>query len=205
MRSVLCQSMATLADLVDAIGAGDAEALRFIRSAPELVQARIEQERFDETIGHQLYAGDSALHIAAAAVKPAIVQALLRAGADPDAVNRRGASALHYACDPRPASIWSRTAQREVIEHLVDAGSTIDRVEKAGSTPLRRAIRARSPEAVRCLLERGADANAPHGKQRTSPLELARHSTGASGTKGARAEQEQIIALLLANVTPNGE
>jgi len=187
-----------LAKLLDAIVADEAEAARIVRDAPELARARVEEERFVEKIAHALYAGDTALHVAAAAVKPVVVRALLRAGADPNAENRRGALALHYACDPRPASalVWSAAAQREVIELLVDAGSRIDHAEKAGASPLHRAVRARSPEAVRCLLERGADVNAAHGKSGTTPLDLARHSTGASGTKGARAEQQEIIALL---------
>jgi ankyrin repeat protein len=189
-----------LAKLLDAIVADDAEAVRIVRHAPELVRARVEEERFVEEIAHALYAGDTGLHLAAAAVNPVVVKALLRAGADPNAENRRGALALHYACDPRPVSafVWSSAAQRKVIELLVDAGSKLDHAEKAGASPLHRAVRARSPAAVRCLLERGADVNAAHGKSRTTPLDLARHSTGASGTRGAQAEQQEIIALLLA-------
>jgi ankyrin repeat protein len=188
-----------LADLLDAIVADGAEAVRIVRDAPELARSLVEDERFVESIAHALYAGDTALHVAAAAVNPVVVEAVLRAGADPGAENRRGAIALHYACDPRPlsASAWSPAAQRRVIELLVDAGSRIDHAEKAGATPLHRAVRARSPEAVRCLIERGADVNASHGKQRTTPLHLALHSTGATGTRGAHAEQDEIIALLL--------
>jgi ankyrin repeat protein len=87
--------------------------------------------------------------------------------------------------------------QRDVIGLLVDAGANIDHVEKGGATPLHRAVRARSPEAVRCLLERGASVHARHGKQGSTPLDLARHSTGASGTKGAGTERDEIVALLL--------
>src|SRR5262252_2054195 len=111
------------ANLLDVIVAHDAEAVRIIHDAPELAGARVEEERFVAKIAHGLYAGDTALHLAAAAVKPVVVRALLLAGADPNAENRRGALALHYACDPRPVSVlvWSSAAQRKVIELLVDA------------------------------------------------------------------------------------
>lgn len=188
-----------LARLLDAIVMDDAEAVRMVRDAPELARLVVEEECFIETIAHALYAGDTALHFAAAAVKPVVVEALLRAGANPNAANRRGALALHYACDPRPVSalVWSPGAQRKAIELLLDAGSRIDQAEKSGASRLHRAVRARSPVAVKCLLERGADVNASHGKSRTTPLHLALHATGASGTKGAHAEQQAIVDLLL--------
>ena len=84
-----------------------------------------------------------------------------------------------------------------MIELLLDAGSDIEHKDKAGAAPLHRAVRARSPQAVRCLLERGARADATHGRQRTTSLHIATLSTGASGTKGARAEQQEIVQLLL--------
>ena len=127
------------------------------------------------------------------------VGALIEAGADSNAENRRGATALHYACDARPKAgkTWNPSKQRSVIERLLDAGSDIEHKDKAGAAPLHRAVRARSPEAVRCLLERGARVDATHGRQRTTPLHIVTHSTGASGTKGAHAEQQEIVALLL--------
>jgi len=152
-----------------------------------------------EEVPHQLYVGDTALHFAAAALRSLAVGALIEAGADVNAENRRGAIALHYACDARPKAgkMWNPTAQRAVIELLLDARSDIEHQDKAGATPLHRAVRARSPEAVRGLLERGARVDAPHGRQRTTALHIGTRSTGASGTKGARAEQQAIVELLL--------
>jgi ankyrin repeat protein len=185
--------------LLDAIVADEAIAVRLVRATPEIARARVADERLVEEVPHQLYVGDTALHLAAAALRPLAVGALIEAGADSSAENRRGATALHYACDARPRAgkTWDQSKQRSVIELLLDAGSDIEHKDKAGAAPLHRAVRARSPEAVRCLLERGARVDATHGKQRTTALHMVTHSTGASGTKGARAEQQEIVELLL--------
>jgi ankyrin repeat protein len=188
----------TLDEMLAAIVADEAKAVRLVRATPEIARARARDERLVEEIPHQLYVGDTALHVAAAALRPLAVEALIDAGADPNAQNRRGATALHYACDSRPkGKTWNPSKQRSVIERLLDAGADIEHKEKAGAAPLHRAVRARSPQAVRCLLERGARVDATHGRQRTTPLHMVTHSTGASGTKGARAEQQEIVALLL--------
>lgn len=187
------------AEFLAALVADEDEAVRLVRAAPAIAQARVADERLVEEIPHQLYVGDTALHLAAAAVQPLAVAALIEAGADANAANRRRATALHYACDARPnaAHTWNPSKQRSVIERLLDAGADIERKDRAGAAPLHRAVRARSPEAVRCLLQRGARVAATHGRQRTTLLHIATHATGASGTKGARAEQQEIVTLLL--------
>src|SRR4030095_5208391 len=182
-----------------AIVADEAKAVRLVRAMPEIAQARVADERLAGGDPHQFDVGEKALPLAAAALLPLAVGALIEAGADSNAENRRGATALHYACDARPKAgkTWNPSKQRSVIELLLDAGSDIEHKDKAGAAPLHRAVRARSPQAVRCLLERGARVDAPHGRRRTTPLHIAVRSTGASGTKGARAEQQEIVKLLL--------
>jgi len=186
-------------ELLAAIVADEAKAVRLVRATPAIAQARVAHERLVEEVPHQLYVGDTALHLAAAALRSLAVGALIEAGADANAENRRGATALHYACDARPKAgkTWNPSRQRSVIELLLDARSDIEHKDKAGAAALHRAVRARSPEAVRCLLERGARVDATHGSQRTTPLHIGTRSTGASGTKGARAEQQAIVELLL--------
>ena len=188
----------TLADVLAALVADEAEAVRIVRATPEIARARVSDERLVKEVPHQLYVGDTALHLAAAALRPLAVEALIEVGAEAHAENRRGATALHYACDARRSgATWNPSRQRSVIELLLDAGADIEHTDKAGAAPLHRAVRARSPEAVRCLLQRGARVEATHGRRRTTALHLATHATGASGTKGARAEQQEIIELLL--------
>ena len=54
---------------------------------------------FFADIGHYLYAGDTALHMAAAAFRRHVAERLIAHGADCAAKNRRGAEPLHYAAD----------------------------------------------------------------------------------------------------------
>ena len=148
---------------------------------------------------HWLYRGDTPLHLAAARRRYDTARALLAAGVPVNAVNRRGAAALHYACDSRPRSPnWDQDAQRRVIELLVSAGAAVDQPDRGGVTPLHRAVRARSPAAVAALLAAGADPHAVTKKAGSTPLHLAVASTGAGGTAGAADLQLEIIRLLLA-------
>ena len=131
--------------------------------------------------------GDTPLHLAAAGLRYDAARALLAVGTPVNAVNRRGAAALHYACDPRPLSpTWDPAAQQRIIELLVSAGATVDLPDRGGVTPLHRAVRARSPAAVAALLSGGADPHAATSKAGSTPLHLAVAPTGASGTAGVR-------------------
>jgi ankyrin repeat protein len=160
---------------------------------------RMSQDHLIEAIPHWLYVGDTGLHLAAAALRLEEAKLLLRARTDPNAENRRGATPLHYACDPRPQAVppWSREAQCAMIRLLVQHGADLDRTDRGGATPLHRAVRARSPGAVRQLLALGARPDCRLGKRGTVPLHLAVQSTGAEGTAGSMNEQLEIISLLL--------
>jgi ankyrin repeat protein len=148
---------------------------------------------------HWLYRGDTPLHLAAAALRYDAARALLAAGAPVNAVNRRGAAALHYACDPRPlSSRWDPDTQRRLVELLVSAGATVDLPDRGGVTPLHRAVRARSPAAVAALLTAGADPRAATRKAGSTPLHLAVAPSGAGGTAGSADLQLEIVRLLLA-------
>jgi hypothetical protein len=63
---------------------------------------------FFSEIAHYLYAGDTALHIAAAAFRYSVAQLLVAHGADCRAKNRRAAEPLHYAAD---TNHWEPTSQ----------------------------------------------------------------------------------------------
>lgn len=180
------------------VAAKTAELRALLKRTPELALARFERERLVEAIPHQIYAGDTLLHVAAAATNAAAAKALVAAGFDVRWTNRRGAQPLHYACDPRPGlGTWKARDQEELIGLLLAHGADADATDKAGMTPLHRAVRARSPGAVRVLLKGGAAVRAKAGRSGSTPLHLALTSSGASGTAGQTEAQVDIVALLL--------
>src|SRR5262245_15050125 len=154
-----------------------------------------------ERIGHYIYAGDTALHLAAAAYQSSIARDLLARGASVAAKNRRGAEPLHYACDGSPASKrWNPAAQTATIECLLKAGANPNATDRSGVTPLHRAVRTRCGAAVRLLLEHGASARQFNARGST-PLHLAVQTTGrgGSGSAEAREQQTEIVRLLIAH------
>ena len=150
---------------------------------------------FFSEIAHYLYAGDTALHMAAAAFRRPLAELLVAHGADCRAKNRRGAEPLHYAAD---ANRWNPTAQAETTEYLLSVGADPNALDSSGVTPLHRAVRTRSLPAVRALLDGGANPMAPN-KAGSTPLHLAVQTTGRGGSGSPRARQQQtgIIGLLL--------
>jgi ankyrin repeat protein len=184
------------AKLVDAAVGGRADVVsQLLASDRDLATVRSDVEGFVDAATHQLYAGDTALHMAAAAFQRAVAEILVRSGADSRARNRRGAEPLHYAAD---TNHWAPAAQRETIEYLLSAGADPNALDNGGTAPLHRAVRTRSSEAVRALLEGGADVRKRNGSGST-PLHLAVQDTGrgGSGSELAREEQRKIVTLLL--------
>lgn len=149
---------------------------------------------FDE-IKHYVYAGDTALHIAAAGFRFEGAQLLLDQGANPAAKNRRGAEPIHYASD---SNVWNPAAQVETIQCLIRAGANPNTADKSGVAPIHRAVRTRCAAAVRTLLDAGAKPDMPN-KNGSTPLHLAVQNTGRSGSGSPEAieQQRQIILLLL--------
>jgi ankyrin repeat protein len=169
------------------------------RITADAAAQRMDRDQFVAELPHQLYRGDTPLHLAAAGLRYDAACALLSAGAPVDAVNRRDQAALHYACDPRPSSpTWNPAAQRRLIELLVSAGAAVGQPDRGGVRPLHRAVRARSPAAVAALLAAGADPGVATRKAGSTPLHLAVAPTGASGTAGSGELQLQIVRMLLA-------
>jgi ankyrin repeat protein len=152
---------------------------------------------FIADISHYVYAGDTALHLAAAAFRRPVAQLLVANGADCRAKNRRGAEPLHYAAD---ANHWDPTPQAEVIEYLTSVGADPNALDASGVAPLHRAVRTRSLSAVRALVEAGADPTRQN-KAGSTPLHLAVQNTGrgGSGSQQARHEQAAIVRFLIAH------
>lgn len=153
---------------------------------------------FLKEIARQIYAGDTALHIAAAAHQPETARTLISAGAQVNTRNRRGQQPLHYAAVGSPGSpIWNPAAQVATIQFLVAAGANPNAVDMDGVSPLHRAVRTRSAEGVRTLLDCGADPTI-RNKSGSTPMVLAVHNTGrpGSGSPEAKSQQQMIVRLL---------
>jgi len=206
--SASTQQEVALQGLFRAIASGNRkETSRLLAEAPLLATQALRlgatkddaSTYFFEEISHYAYAGDTPLHIAAAAYQRDIAQELVSMGATPSARNRRGAEPLHYATDGIPGSgAWDPEAQYAVVVFLVRAGADPNSLDKTGVAPLHRAVRTRCAAAVRALLESGADARLGN-KSGSTPLHLAVQTTGRGGTGSAHArdEQHEIIRLLL--------
>ncbi|MDQ0466218.1 hypothetical protein QO010_004011 [Caulobacter ginsengisoli] len=196
-----------LPDLLQAIVDGDgALAERLLAETPGLATAvsragatrQDASPHFFQAITHYLYAGDTALHIAAAAYRPEIARTLIGLGASVRAANRRGARPLHYAADGHPDSPgWNPTTQAATIAVLLAAGADPNAADRSGTTPLHRAVRTGCAGAVRALLAGGADPRRDNGRGST-PVKLAEITTGrgGSGSPTARALQAEILELL---------
>ena len=192
--------------LMRAIDSDEAAAARLLGAAPALARACIatgatrqgSDSYFLVRIRRHVYAGDTALHVAAAAHWTDFAQALVAAGAGLRARNRRGAEPLHAAAVGSPgADTWDPGAQAATIAWLIGAGADPNAVDMDGVTPLHRAVRTRSAAAVAALLAGGADA-ARKNDGGSSPLRLARLTTGRSGSGSpeAKAQQQEILHLL---------
>jgi hypothetical protein len=192
--------------LVGAIAGGDeATASGLLAASPALASESIAEGATRQTaktfylnaIGHYLYVGETALHVASAGYQTAIARKLIEMGADVRARNRLGAEPLHYAVVGTPGSpAWNPRAQAATIICLIEAGADPNAIDKQGVTPLHRAVRTRCAAAVQALLAHGADARC-RNKNGSTPVELASRTTGrgGSGSLDAKAQQREIVRL----------
>jgi len=146
-------------------------------------------------IARYLYAGDTPLHMAAAACRRDVAALLVAHGAACRARNRLGAEPLH---DASVAITPDSAAQEATIAYLLSVGADPNAVDRSGVAPLHRAVRSRSFAAVRALVAGGAD---PMRRNRSgsTPLHLAVQTTGRSGSGSpeARRQQAAIIRFLI--------
>lgn len=199
--------------LMRAIAAGDdREASRLLAARPQLAVARLvaigatraaAPEFFLDECGVYVYTGHTALHVAAAAYDAPFARALIDAGADVRARNRRGAEPLHEAVSGGPGSrSWDPPRQAALVALLIEAGADPDAVAAGGVTPLHRAVRNRCAAAVRALLDGGADPRRANDRGSTAIM-LAGRTTGrgGSGSPEAKAAQAEILSMLVAATT----
>ena len=193
--------------LMRAIASSDRDlAISLLAATPALALAALDEgaqratseEFFFADCHSYVYAGDTALHVAAFAYETVVARHLLALKADARARNRRGAEPIHAAVTGAPGSRnWNPQQQAAVIACLLAAGADPNATATGGVTPLHRAVRNRCSAAVRALLDAGAD---PHrtNDSGSSAFTLASVTSGRSGSGSpeAKAEQELIVAML---------
>ncbi len=178
-----------------------AAAAQRLKADPDLATRLIDESKAYEEISHWIYAGDTALHLAAAGYRAEIARLFLASGADPNSrMNHRRSGPLHYAADGyinHPA--WDAKSQVSTIRCLLDAGADLQAQDRNGATPLHRAVRTRCAAAVECLLEGGSDPTMKN-KSGSTPFHLAVQNTGRGGTGAdiAIEAQRQIVRTFLA-------
>ena len=156
-----------LRSVAAAIVSGDtSKASRLLAATPDLAKASFQagatrataKTYYLDAITRYIVAGDTALHIAAAAYRTELVRALIHQGADVHARNRFGDQPMHAAAAGLPGSdMWNPPSQVATILCLVEAGADPNAADKRGVAPLHRAVRTRCAAAVQMLLECGAD------------------------------------------------
>ena len=170
---VLAAAAEPAAPLVDASARGDLTAVRaLIGKKTDVNAARID--------------GMTALHAAVHADRLDIVDALLRAGAKPAAVDRYGVTPLYLA---------AVNGNADVIRRLLDAGVDANAVDPGGETALMTAARTGAAAALRVLLERGATVDAREPEFGQTALMIA-----------VRENNDAAVQLLLeAGASPNAQ
>jgi ankyrin repeat protein len=93
--------------------------------------------------------------------------------------------------DPKPAD------QRKRLVWALKHGADIHAADKNGVTALHHAVRFRSPQAVKTLIEHGANVNQVCRRNGSTPLHRAVTQTGAPGTAGKGEAAREIIRILM--------
>ncbi|NRA38075.1 MAG: ankyrin repeat domain-containing protein [Planctomycetes bacterium] len=88
-------------------------------------------------------------------------------------------------------------ARNKQLKEALKDGADVLLTDKNGVSALHFAVRFRHPDAVKILLEYGAEVNLQCKKSGSTPLHRAVTNTGAPGTAGMIAEMREIVKVLL--------
>jgi ankyrin repeat protein len=152
---------ATPVSLIDAVKAGDAQAVRALLKQRSNVNASEAD-------------GMTALHWAVRANDMETVQLLLRSGANSKAENRYGVT---------PLALAAMNGDAAMIEVLVKAGADPNAALPDGETVLMTAARTGKPDAVKALIAHGVNINAKEKWQEQTALMFAAAENNAGAVK----------------------
>jgi len=129
----------------------------------------------------------TALLLAAERGKPEIVGALLKAGANPHAVDDDGRGALIFGAS---------SGNAKVVEMLLAAGLKADEKDKYNDSALMAAAATGVPDVVRLLILKGAKVNARNCRRQTALLSAAHADSGFCigeiGRQGTEIPDEMV-------------
>nr|WKF45146.1 B-cell lymphoma 3 protein isoform X2 [Epinephelus akaara] len=136
------------------------------------------------------------LHLAVITQQANMVEALLREGADPAALDRNGQTALHLCCEYEqrdclsvllsssssstcleirnyeglsPLHLAVLRGHKDLAKMLLDAGADINAMDiKSGQSPLMHAVESNSADMVHFLIESGCDVNSQSYSRNTA-------------------------------------
>uniref|UniRef100_A0A3P9H3G6 Nuclear factor of kappa light polypeptide gene enhancer in B-cells 2 (p49/p100) n=1 Tax=Oryzias latipes TaxID=8090 RepID=A0A3P9H3G6_ORYLA len=123
------------------------------------------QQRILNTTNHLQ---QTPLHLAVITRQPKVVEALLRAGADPTLPDKDGRSPLHLAALAGDSSLL-----RLLLSHMGERHSHLVNTPDYHLQPLHLAVRRDGERCLRLLIEGGAKINAPEQKSGNTALHLA--------------------------------
>ncbi|MDP3671355.1 MAG: ankyrin repeat domain-containing protein [Telluria sp.] len=113
--------------------------------------------------------------------------AMLERGADPNAADPVGRTALMYA---------GISGQTDTMELLIQRGARVNAKDREGVTPLHSAVMFGDPAAVRLLIDKGAELNAK--------FDMGGEMTGLTALKLARTRQRTAPELRSSDVLARG-
>ena len=122
---------------------------------------------------------DTLLNLAVSCAHKDIVLALLAAGADVNAKDPLGKTALHYACDvSRQRGEQRRSAAKDIASALLAAGADVHAKDNLGFTALHYVCKHQLEEVAQALIDRGSPVD--EVALGNSPLCLARGNSAIS-------------------------
>ena len=140
------------------------------------------------------------LHAAAYAAKPNVAKLLLKAGANVHARAESSRTPLHHTVvSSRTNRAWRRNVwgQKAIMIVLIEANARIDSRDRFGLTPLHLAAVNQYPEALKILIDKGADVNEFNTKHNSTALGMVLGNYG--GVRQLSGQRQRVIEILEAH------